>query len=73
MNRLLKKIRSVELERKPALFSRHPHPSRTVLRPQLERGVEDHRMNMQVKMAVDVRKREARRAKLFELRCQFFP
>ena len=55
---LLQPTGVVKFERKPSLLHRYSHPARTVFGAQLQRGVEYHRMNVQVKVTVDVRERE---------------
>src|SRR6185436_370320 len=51
VNRLPHRMRPIESQRETSLFIRNPHTSRPVLGAKLERGVENHRMNMQVEMA----------------------
>src|SRR6185369_7250236 len=71
VNALLKNISAVKLERKFTLFDRHSHMRAAVLHAQLEGGIEGHRMNVQMKMAIDVRKFQTRRVKLFKLSGEF--
>jgi hypothetical protein len=54
VNSLESYIRAIELQREPALFIGHPHSTSPVSRAEIQRGVEYHRMNMQVKMPVNV-------------------
>src|SRR5215475_8708368 len=56
---LLCTIRTVKFERKPSLLHRYSHPARTVFGTQLQRGIKYHRMNVQVKVTVNVRERKA--------------
>src|SRR6185369_4504351 len=72
VNALLKNISAVKLERKFTLFDRHSHMRAAILCAQIKCGVKDHRMNVKMKMAVDVRKLQTCRVKLFKLSGEFF-
>src|ERR1044071_7358231 len=72
MNGLLNAICPIKGKRKPSFFDWDPHPPAIVPDSKLKRCVEDHRMDVQVKMPIDMRKAQASRAELLELCGEFF-
>jgi hypothetical protein len=73
LNCLRKPARAVELDRKPPLLDRHPHPPRAVSRAKVERDLEDYRVDVHVDVAVNVRKFQTRRTEPVELCGDFEP